>query len=127
MRRGYLEPQFVRPADGLREWLTYVLALAHGETVVVVHGFDPHRHAKATGISHFLHEGTVAELVKRHHRDKTPLLPAQQGEHLGSVAPIGQEVVVRELQVRGWVEFLQLIDLLFEHLQRLGPKRPHEA
>jgi len=117
---AHLDPLFVCLVDGLRERLAHVVELAHGEAVVIVYGLNPDRHAKAAGGRHLLHERAVTELIESHHGDEAPFLPAQQGEHLGAVIPIRKEVVVRELQEGFGVEILQLVDLPFEHVQRLG-------
>jgi len=124
---GHLDAKFVCLADGLRERQAHVVVLGHGDAVVVVYGFDTYRHAQAAGRGHLLHESAVTELIESHHGDEATPLPAQQGEYLGAVVTVRKEVVVRELQYGGRVEILQLVDLPFEHVQRLGAERSHVA
>jgi hypothetical protein len=101
-------------ADGLRERQAHVVVLGHGDAVVVVYGFDPYRHAQAAGRSHL-------------RGDEATPLPAQQGEHLGAIVTVRKEVVVRKLQYGARMEILQLVNLPFEHVQRLGAERSPEA
>ncbi len=127
MRAIGLDAEVIRPMDGVHEWLLQVLIFADRGAVVVVHGLDAHRHAQAAGGGHLLHQRAVAKLVHRDHGDEPPPLPAEQRQQIHRVSAIGQKVVVRELQKGPRVKRRQLVNLLFQHVQRLGAIRSHVA